>query len=413
MAVNTLNRKEINDALTHGNFHFKKELGEGGFGKVVSGVHKLTNRFYAIKTMICNSDEQIKYQKRELDMLTSTNQDLSNSCHIIRYYNSWFCLVEGKQVLCIQMELCCCSLHELLCRNPSIVQDGDFYKHVFRQILLGLEVIHNSRWLHRDIYPPNILIALPKPNKVLDIVVKIADFGLATKLESSNNLSNQSTLNKLSPNVGNVVFRAPEMSKENYTTKVDMYSAGLVLYLLCCYLKNYENVWDKEIVAVRNNKRDEDNLCHKNKLVIALLKGLLKDNPEQRLSASEALARFHVSEIDGSCSTPRSRVKVLVRGDGESTYSRYDLPVNSFSELSQGMQDSFGVNKENQIIHQEYMDNGETCMIKIDCEKAVNLMMNSAEKASRVIRLELANKEVPGIVISNKGSCNEELNAEL
>ena len=406
MDVNASIPKGFNDALAHGNFRFNKNLGEGSFGKVVTGVNKLDYRFYAIKMMICNSDEQLEYLRREVDMLTS-NQDLSKSCHIIQYYDSWSCLVEGKRVFCIQMELCWLSLHELLCRNPSIVQDGDFYKHVFRQILLGLEVIHNSRLLHRDIYPPNILIANPKPKEILNIVVKIADFGLATKLESSNNPS-------MPPNGGNLAFRAPEMSKENYTTKVDMYSAGLVLYLLCCYLTNYENVWYKEIVAVRNKKRGEDNLCHKDKLVIALLHGLLKDNPEQRLSASEALAILQEAETDGVSTTSWPNVKVFARGNGDTAYSRCHFPIDSFAGLSQGIQDSFGVSKDNQIICQEREKNGKTSMVKVCCEQDVSEMMGSAEMAGREVWLEVTNKDAPETVISNRGSFSEEVsNADM
>ena len=99
---------EINVALALGQCIFQKPvLGKGSFGSVVRGIHKVSGIHYAIKMMVCDSDERIKYQRRELGLLTKPQLSHRN---IIQYYNSWVSMVKSKQILCIQMELCGSSL---------------------------------------------------------------------------------------------------------------------------------------------------------------------------------------------------------------------------------------------------------------------------------------------------------------
>ena len=252
---------EINVALALGQCIFQKPvLGKGSFGSVVRGIHKLSEIHYAIKLMmICDSDERIKYQKRELGLLTKPQLSHRN---IIQYYNSWVSMIENKQILCIQMELCWLSLRDYVFKNGlysrsfAIVKDERFYKHIFPQILNGLDAIHSVGWVHRDINPCNILIANPKPSRIQDIVIKIADFGLARQIDSSASLTVEPQLDKLSPNVGNLLFRAPELSTPHYDYKVDLYSAGIVLYLLCLYVENASQ-WEPEIKEIDSRPQEE------------------------------------------------------------------------------------------------------------------------------------------------------------
>ena len=252
---------EINVALALGQCIFQKPvLGKGSFGSVVRGIHKLSEIHYAIKLMmICDSDERIKYQKRELGLLTKPQLSHRN---IIQYYNSWVSMVKSKQILCIQMELCWLNLRDYVFKNGlysrsfAIVKDERFYKHIFPQILNGLDAIHSVGWIHRDINPCNILIANPKPSRIQDIVIKIADFGLARQIDSSASLTVEPQLDKLSPNVGNLLFRAPELSTPHYDYKVDLYSAGIVLYLLCLYVENASQ-WEPEIKEIDSRPQEE------------------------------------------------------------------------------------------------------------------------------------------------------------
>jgi eukaryotic translation initiation factor 2-alpha kinase 4 len=100
----------------------------------------------------------------------------------------------------------------------------------FIQCIRGLEYLHNSGIIHRDIKPNNIF--------VLDKVVKIGDLGLATTsilspLGTSNDdivqMANNGQLSSSSSYVGTYLYAAPEIKDGIYSEKCDIYSMGVVL----------------------------------------------------------------------------------------------------------------------------------------------------------------------------------------
>ena len=395
---------EINVALALGQCIFQKPvLGKGSFGSVVRGIHKLSEIHYAIKLMmICDSDERIKYQKRELGLLTKPQLSHRN---IIQYYNSWVSMIENKQILCIQMELCWLSLRDYVFKNglysPSIaiVKDERFYKHIFPQILNGLDAIHSVGWVHRDIHPGNILIANPKPSRIQDIVIKIADFGLARQIDSSASLTVEPQLDKLSPNVGNLLFRAPELSTPHYDYKVDLYSAGIVLYLLCRYVEDASH-WEreiKELIADPSSKLSD--LYHKDEM-FPLLNGLLKRTPDERLSARKALDTFvPLNETDGlNVATSKSSVTFLAKKEGEDEYNRCRCtPDQSLLGIKIAVESGTGIRREDQVLRQETVVNGNEILVKLNCDRDVKAMFKSAEKADCKVTLIVSLKPLPAM----------------
>ena len=85
---------------------------------------------------------------------------------------------------------------------------------IFGQIVKGLSVMHQFKVMHRDLKPSNILLKNGR--------VKIADFGLACKFSKDQLLRTFA---------GTPLNMAPEILKGRlYNQKVDIYSAGTVLY---------------------------------------------------------------------------------------------------------------------------------------------------------------------------------------
>ncbi|KAI0875026.1 serine/threonine-protein kinase gcn2 [Hypoxylon argillaceum] len=141
-----------------------------------------------------------------------------------------------RTVMYISMEYCDKrTLRDLIQRN--LWKETEEIWRLFRQILEGLVHIHGLNIVHRDLKPENIFIGLG-PDGVNN--VKIGDFGLAT--------TGQFTMDKAVPpnvesseltrSVGTSYYVAPELRRQvsgSYTSKVDMYSLGIIFFEMCYY----------------------------------------------------------------------------------------------------------------------------------------------------------------------------------
>ena len=85
---------------------------------------------------------------------------------------------------------------------------------IMREILLGLDMLHRHKQIHRDLKSDNILV--DKNGQV-----KVADFGFAIQLTKEQ--KNRKSV------VGTPAWMAPELiKKENYTELVDVWSVGVI-----------------------------------------------------------------------------------------------------------------------------------------------------------------------------------------
>jgi serine/threonine protein kinase len=240
-----------------------KPLGKGAFGHVVKAICRKEGRAYAaIKVMTGRvyatklTNVITKYQDRELKALLTFKLSEDSKQNVIEYYASWTLQVGDERRLCIQMELCSVSLDNFIYENelggPTIIQAQGpprFYHQVFQQILSGLCFIHSIRWVHRDIHPGNILVVNPNPQRINDIHVKIADFGLARPIGMEYKIVEFTIvpkLEKVSHFSKNALFGAPELETDTYDFKVDVYSAGVMLYFISRYLKDLRE-WYEEL----------------------------------------------------------------------------------------------------------------------------------------------------------------------
>ncbi|PHH83399.1 hypothetical protein CDD82_1333 [Ophiocordyceps australis] len=139
-----------------------------------------------------------------------------------------------KTTLYISMEYCeKRTLRDLI--NSNVARDMPEVWRLFRQILEGLAHIHGLSIVHRDLKPENIFMSSSADNANN---AKIGDFGLATGgLFSIDKVAaNGLEVDSMTSSVGTASYQAPEVSSsvtETYSTKVDMYSLGLVFFEMC------------------------------------------------------------------------------------------------------------------------------------------------------------------------------------
>eukprot|EP01125_Pyxidicula_operculata_P007410 TRINITY_DN251_c1_g2_i1.p1 TRINITY_DN251_c1_g2~~TRINITY_DN251_c1_g2_i1.p1 ORF type:complete len:840 (+),score=194.96 TRINITY_DN251_c1_g2_i1:24-2543(+) len=98
----------------------------------------------------------------------------------------------------------------------------DHVKCLFKQLLLGLNYLHQNNVMHRDLKAANVLIGN-------DGILKLADFGLSRK--KNDQFSDDDSTSKYTNKVVTLWYRPPELllGSENYGVEVDIWSAGCIL----------------------------------------------------------------------------------------------------------------------------------------------------------------------------------------
>lgn len=104
------------------------------------------------------------------------------------------------------------------------------------QLLEGLSYMHTKNVMHRDIKPENIIFKKDK-----DIDIGIVDLGFATKVKD---------FRKLFVRCGTPGYVAPEiLNDRDYDCKVDVFSAGIIFYIILTGHIPFNGKSYREIVA--------------------------------------------------------------------------------------------------------------------------------------------------------------------
>lgn len=118
--------------------------------------------------------------------------------------------------------------------------------NVMRQLLSTMVYCHKRGIVHRDLKPENILIE--KQRGKSDISIKVIDFGTAEAFSSHT---------VLKQTIGTAYYIAPEVLHGKYNHKCDIWSCGVILYILLSGYPPFNGRNDNEIMsAVKKLKFD-------------------------------------------------------------------------------------------------------------------------------------------------------------
>ncbi|KAI9142655.1 hypothetical protein BKA69DRAFT_1065643 [Paraphysoderma sedebokerense] len=189
-------------AKSFSNYQLGDCIGKGAFGSVYRGLNLETGEVVAIKQIKLNG-----YDKSQLNSLTTEIDLLKKLQHpnIVKYLGS----MRTKEYLHIILEFC---ESGSLCSH--LKKFGKFPETLcavyITQVLEGLVFLHDQGVIHRDIKGANILTTK-------DGLVKLADFGVATRLAE----------NKDDAVVGSPYWMAPEVIElTGASTPSDIWSVG-------------------------------------------------------------------------------------------------------------------------------------------------------------------------------------------
>ena len=310
-------------------YRIGKLIGQGGFAKVNLGLNVLTGRVVAIKSFNKNIKsknginmdmDKVLY---EINLMKKLNHQ--NITKILETF-------EDDQFYFIIMEyINGGNLFSYVKKRRKLSEK--VAKFLFRQIILGIKHIHSNLIVHRDIKLENILIDMNNN-------IKICDFGIGIILSSENQI--------LHSHCGTPVYIAPEIitstkDKGYKGFPVDIYSAGIVLYIMvsgrlpfdespddiCEINKNKDMNKENEIkLKYGLSKREPKYLENISDELRDLLKGLLNKDPNKRLNIEQILNHPWFSNVNSN------KIKLFSKTERQLLYQAYiDYRKRKASEL--------------------------------------------------------------------------------
>lgn len=262
-------------------YRIGKVLGSGAFGEVRLCLHKDTQTQRAVKVLRKNLLDD-----KEMDMLKNEIAILKDMDHpnIVTMYE----FLEDEKRIYIVTEICKGGelFDEILNKSKFDEKDAAI---VMRQLLSAINYCHKKSVVHRDLKPENMLLEHDKDLEKL----KIVDFGTSLTFDPDRALDEK---------LGTAYYIAPEVIKKSYNEKCDLWSCGVIMYILLSGEPPFNDPKaDNEAIMkkVEKGKYDISKGVWKtvSKEAKDLIKKLLTFKPEDRISAEEALKHPWLSEL--------------------------------------------------------------------------------------------------------------------
>ncbi|XP_057450023.1 calcium-dependent protein kinase 1-like [Lotus japonicus] len=266
---------------------FGRELGRGQFGITYLVTHKVTNEVFACKSIATRKlvrRDDLDDIRREVQIM----HHLTGHLNVVELKGAY----EDRHSVNLIMELCAGG--ELFDR---IISKGHYSEraaaNLCRQIVTVVHNCHTMGVMHRDLKPENFLFLSKDENSPL----KATDFGLSVFFKPGDVFKDL---------VGSAYYVAPEVLRRSYGPEADIWSAGVILYILISgvppfWAENEQGIFDAILrghidfvsdpwPSVSSNAKD-------------LVKKMLRADPKERISAVEALSHPWMRE-DGAPDKP-------------------------------------------------------------------------------------------------------------
>ncbi|XP_056460765.1 serine/threonine-protein kinase N1b isoform X2 [Gadus chalcogrammus] len=242
-------------------------LGRGHFGKVLLSEYKKSGRLYAIKALkkgdIVARDEveSLMCEKRIFETVTDARQS---------FLVNLFACFQTPEHVCFVMEYTAggdlmMHIHTDVFLEPRAM----FYSAC---VVLGLQFLHDHKIVYRDLKLDNLLLDT-------EGFVKIADFGLCKEGMGFGD--------RTSTFCGTPEFLAPEvLTDTSYTRAVDWWGLGVLIYEMMVGESPFPGDDEEEVFdSIVNDEVRYPRFLSTD--AIAIMRRLLRRNPERRLGSGE------------------------------------------------------------------------------------------------------------------------------
>ncbi|KAK2639708.1 hypothetical protein Ddye_027503 [Dipteronia dyeriana] len=250
-----------------------KELGRGQFGVTHLCTENSTGKKFACKS-ISKRKLVTKNDKDDIKREIQIMQHMSGQPNIVEFKGAY----EDRQSVHLVMELCAGG--ELFDR---IIAKGHYSERaaasICRSIVNVVHICHFMGVMHRDLKPENFLLSSKDENALL----KATDFGLSVFIEEGKVYRDI---------VGSAYYVAPEVLRRRYGKEMDIWSAGVILYILLSGVPPFWAETEKGIFdAILQGDIDFDTQPWPTISTSAkdLVRRMLTQDPKKRINAAQVL----------------------------------------------------------------------------------------------------------------------------
>ena len=211
------------------------QIGAGGYARCLKVKNKITNQYFACKELQKNKLSDYNSLKREISIMIQL--DHPNIIKLYEYY-------ETETFIYLIMELC--TGGELFDTIIERTESGKPFTEkeaavIFKQMMSAINYCHSNKIVHRDLKPENLLLL----NKEENSPIKVIDFGMSVIYKDNDCMYER---------VGTAYYIAPEVLDGFYDEKCDIWSAGIILYILLCGYPPFNGDDDDEIMKAVKTK---------------------------------------------------------------------------------------------------------------------------------------------------------------
>ncbi|CAD8209837.1 unnamed protein product [Paramecium octaurelia] len=209
-------------------YKVEKLLRQGEFGDVRLAIHISTGLKRAIKYVRKDKIGNHLEKNQENPLLEANILRELDHPNILKLYELfqdeqyYYLITEGRGII----------LYD--CKTETFFSEKMAADYM-RQILGSIVHCHEKNIVHRDLRPENIIFESKKPNSNL----KIIDFGVSCHFQNDEFLTKR---------VGAYYYVSPENLQQNYNEKCDVWSCGIILYIMLCGFPPFNGKNDKEIL---------------------------------------------------------------------------------------------------------------------------------------------------------------------
>ena len=261
-------------------YKIEELIGKGEFSLVYRATLKSNGESRAFK--VIKKDEKNFKQSQELIQEIKLLEETDNP-YIVKMYEFYDC---PRAICLINEYLKGGSIYDKLKKEKKFSEFNTAI--IIFQVLSALSFCHSHKIIHRNLNLTNILIDIKDPHFTH---IKIIDFSTSAKMVKGSEMEESKS---------NIKFTAPEVLKGKYNETRDIWSVGVIMYILLTGIYPFDG---KDILKIKaeielcNVNYNNENLKKCSNECIDLLKELLNKD-KNRISAQNAIKHIWFKNLN-------------------------------------------------------------------------------------------------------------------